>query len=129
MKKIVCSNRETIEIFMTPDQQLEDILKNILELRKRKGIKQVDIAKKIDISGAQYGNLESGRNQMTIRQLFRIIDILDVPLNDIFNFPEEIPDSIMKTINELKNELVREKEISILALEKLRSLGVHQQTY
>jgi transcriptional regulator with XRE-family HTH domain len=122
MKKIICSKGITTEVSINPDAQVNEILENLFEARRVKGLKQADVAEEIEVSGAQYGNLESGRNQMTVRQLFRIIEILEVPLNDVFNYPEEIPDKTMKTINDLKEEIIREREISSLALEKIKRI-------
>jgi transcriptional regulator with XRE-family HTH domain len=117
MKKVISIRGIASEISILPDAQVHEILNNLKRIRKDKGFTQANIAKKMDISSVQYGNLENGRNQLSVWQLFSIIEIMDVSINDVFTFPEEIPDNIKKTIDDLRMD-IKQKDNYIRLLEK-----------
>lgn len=108
MKKITHKRGKSVELSISVEMQIEGILNNLLKIRKKRGLKQVDIANKLEISSAQYGNLESGRNQMAVRQLIKIVEVLDVPLNEILNLPCGVPNKKIRRVNKFEDELIYE---------------------
>lgn len=128
MRKIISIRGEASELSILPDAQTDEILKNLRGLRKSKGLTQKEVAKRLDISSVQYGNLENGRNNLLVKQLFRIIEVLDVSLNDVFSFPEVIPDNIKAKVDELKTELNREREVNRLAFARITELETENKT-
>lgn len=57
---------------------------NITELRKRLGITQKDIAKKLNLSQAQICLFEKGEKTPTVPQKQMIADLLGVDINDLY---------------------------------------------
>lgn len=58
----------------------------IVELRKEKNLKQIDLATKINIEDSALRRIESGRTNPTIKTLLRIAEGLDVELLDLIDF-------------------------------------------
>lgn len=65
-----------------------DIQKNIEEIRKNKGIKQVTIAEKLGIGQSAYSNYISRNSDMKFGLLEKIADALQVPVINIITYPE-----------------------------------------
>lgn len=67
-----------------------DILKNRLEeLRKQRGIKQEDLASKLEVSRQTIGSLENGRYNPSIILAFKIARYFDMSIEEIFIYEEE----------------------------------------
>jgi transcriptional regulator with XRE-family HTH domain len=60
----------------------------LIEARKMKGLLQNDIAEKLFMDTSCYSRREKGEIKITITQWEKLAEILDVPLNEIFE-PEE----------------------------------------
>ncbi len=58
----------------------------IVQLRKEKGIKQIDLAFRIDMDDGSLRRLERGKTNPTTTTLERIADGLDVEIKDLFDF-------------------------------------------
>lgn len=58
----------------------------IVELRKEKNLKQIDLATKINIEDSALRRIESGRTNPTIKTLLRIAEGLDVEFKEMLNF-------------------------------------------
>ena len=58
----------------------------IVELRKEKNLKQIDLATKINIEDSALRRIESGRTNPTIKTLLRIAEGLDVELKEMLIF-------------------------------------------
>lgn len=54
------------------------LLKRIRNLREDNDLKQIDIAKLLQISQAQYSRIENGENDITIDSLIRLARFYDV---------------------------------------------------
>ncbi|WP_168207735.1 helix-turn-helix domain-containing protein [Spirosoma sp. KCTC 42546] len=65
-----------------------DITKNIKTIRGQKGIKQIDMAARMNLERSNYSRIENKGNEISIRQLQEIADALEVPLFDLI-FPQE----------------------------------------
>ena len=68
----------------------EDLLiklgEKIVQLRKEKGIRQVDLAFNIDMDDGSLRRIERGRVNLTIKTLAKIAKGLEVEITDLFNF-------------------------------------------
>lgn len=63
------------------------LTKNLVILRKNKGMKQSDLAKVIGISSGSYQNKETGKTEFTLSEAKKISDIFKLSLEDIFFTP------------------------------------------
>lgn len=67
------------------------ILKNRLEeIRKEKGIKQEELADKLEVSRQTIGSLENGRYNPSIILAFKIARFFEMSIEDIFIYEEEL---------------------------------------
>lgn len=72
-------NPEAKRLFDEYGRQLE-ISYQILQLRKRRGLSQLDLAKKIGTNQSNVARIESGQQNCTIKLLDRIANALEVEL-------------------------------------------------
>lgn len=65
-------------------------MKNRLEeLRKKRGIKQEDLARTLEVSRQTIGSLENGRYNPSILLAFKIARYFDLNIEDIFIYEED----------------------------------------
>lgn len=62
---------------------------NLEEIRKEKGITQVDLAKVLEVSRQTIGSLENGRYNPSIILAFKIARYFEMTIEDIFIYEEE----------------------------------------
>ena len=65
---------------------LENLGKKLKEIRKDKSLTQEELAEKVSIHPTYVCKLESGKNNVSIKMLFKISRALKVKLSDIFEF-------------------------------------------
>lgn len=65
---------------------LKKLGKRIKEIRKEKGIKQVDLSYKCDIEKQNMYRIEAGNTNPTILTLKKICEHLEVSLNELLEF-------------------------------------------
>ena len=58
--------------------------KRVKKLRLQKRISQSDLAQSIGISQAHMSNIESGRNNVTVDNLYKLHEILECPMSSFF---------------------------------------------
>ncbi|MBQ2706286.1 MAG: helix-turn-helix transcriptional regulator [Agathobacter sp.] len=70
------------------EQQYKEIGLNIAHYRKLRGYTQIEFAEKIDVSRTHLSNIEAPRmkTSLSLDLLFKIADILDVDIRDLFVF-------------------------------------------
>jgi len=70
------------------EQQYKEIGLNIAHFRKLRGYTQIEFAEKIDVSRTHLSNIEAPRmkTSLSLDLLFKIADILDVDIRDLFVF-------------------------------------------
>ena len=56
----------------------------IKQLREARHLSQSELAHKLELSVQRLADLESGNSQLSIRQLFELTDILEVPIAYFF---------------------------------------------
>ncbi|GBF72514.1 transcriptional regulator [Paenibacillus sp. 598K] len=65
-------------------------MKNRLEeIRKQRGIKQEELADKLEVSRQTIGSLENGRYNPSILLAFKIARYFEMSIEDIFIYEEE----------------------------------------
>lgn len=69
---------------------IKKIGKRIVELRKEKDIKQIDLATSINIEDSALRRIESGRTNPTVKTLLRIADALGVELTELLQFEKSL---------------------------------------
>lgn len=76
---------------MEKSELLKKIGKKVQKLRNEKGMKQVDLAAKIqgDIDTTNISRIESGRTNPTIYTLYRIAEALEVSLTDLIQIEQD----------------------------------------
>ena len=64
--------------------QVNNVLNQIIYRRKRLGLSQTDIAKKLDITLSGYFKIEKGKTKLEFRRMLEISEILDVKVEYFF---------------------------------------------
>jgi len=54
--------------------------------RKNKGLTQEQLAEKVKIHPTYVGKLEAGKNNVSVKMLYKIANALDIKLKDLFDF-------------------------------------------
>ena len=63
--------------------KIEIVVEKIAAERRRKGLSYENIADDLSITPAAYRKIETGETKLTVERLFRISDILKMPLPDL----------------------------------------------
>lgn len=90
---------------MDIDKNIEEILEQIREARKKKGMSQAEVATHLGINQNSYKNIETGQTELKVRVLFQLIELLEI---DLFTNSEKEKVSYPideDTIREMKNDL------------------------
>ncbi len=66
--------------------RLENLGKNIKLYRKAKKLSQNALAEMVDLSREHLACIETGKEYISLRKLFLIADVLEVPLQKLINF-------------------------------------------
>ncbi len=61
----------------------------IKEYRKKRGIKQADLAEAVGVRRETIGNLERGKYNPSLRLAWNLASTLDVALEELFDFSDE----------------------------------------
>jgi transcriptional regulator with XRE-family HTH domain len=107
-----------------------DIGDKIRKVRELKGLKQEYVANQLGMSVTAYENIESDDSSLTFDRLEQIAAVLEVPVPDILNIPEQLNIQTITTAHQVgfghtynDNRVMRHDEIeafknSITHLEK-----------
>ena len=77
----------------------QELGKRIRELRKAKGYSQESFARKSGIDRTYIASVEAGKRNISIDNIKKIADALNVTLHDLFDFTKPIHNTILLTIN------------------------------
>ena len=66
--------------------RLETLGKNIKKYRKLKNLSQNQLAEMVDLSREHLACIETGKEFISLRKLFLIADILEVPVKNLIVF-------------------------------------------
>ena len=70
---------------------MKEFSENLKRAREAKGLTQAEVARKLGITPTAYNFYERGRNEIgdrepSFKNLLKLADILDVPINDFFDY-------------------------------------------
>lgn len=65
---------------MDIEKDIANILLQIKEARKKKGMSQADVAQHLGINQNSYKNIEIGKTELKVKVLFQLIELLDIDL-------------------------------------------------
>lgn len=82
-----------------------DIVKSIVAIRESKGLKQSEIASKMDIDQPNYSRLEKRGEKLSVEQLRAIANALEVSLNEILNLETPSEKEKLKELEKRNEEL------------------------
>lgn len=68
------------------NEQYRKLGLNIAYYRKEKGLSQIQLADKVDISRTHMSRIENNDCAVSLDVIFRIADSLNVPVNKLFEF-------------------------------------------
>lgn len=68
---------------------LENLGKNLKRYRLEQGLTQEELAEKVGIHPTYVGKLEAGKNNVSVKMLFKISRALKITLYDIFDFDKK----------------------------------------
>lgn len=65
--------------------EIERIIEKIALHRNRKGYTYENMADELELTPAAYRKIETGETKLTVERLFRISNILEIPINELLN--------------------------------------------
>jgi transcriptional regulator with XRE-family HTH domain len=68
---------------------IKQLGKRIVAIREEKGMRQIDLARELDIEDSALRRIETGSTNPTIKTLLRITNVLDISLAELFSFTLE----------------------------------------
>lgn len=69
---------------MDREKELKELGKRIKEIRKSKGLTQLDLAVRVNKDYTSVGRLETGRTNPTYTTLLKVAEGLEVSLSELF---------------------------------------------
>ena len=102
--------------------ETKQILENIANLRKIKGIKQATIAQKMGIDASTYSKIESGTIDLTIDRLAELASVFQLSIINLISYPKTfidqdlLPYELRKVKASLQIELTEDKKDQVLKL-------------
>lgn len=70
-----------------------DIGKNIVRLREQKGLKQKELAYRMDIDDGSLRRIESGRTNPTLKIIYRVVKALEIEPWEVLKIESDSKDS------------------------------------
>lgn len=88
----------------------------IKRLRQKRGLTQEKLAEKVNISTFTLIGIETGKNFMTAQTMEKLLECLDVSLDELFSVEHlrptnELIDDIHKIVNDVKDDRDKVEEI------------------
>ncbi|MGN1418038.1 MAG: helix-turn-helix domain-containing protein [Acutalibacteraceae bacterium] len=71
-------------------QQLRVIGLNIAYYRKFRGLSQIKLAEKIEISRTHMSRIETAQCEVSLHVLFDICEVLNIDIRDLFVYPNNV---------------------------------------
>ena len=65
-----------------------DVVKNIVEIRKKKGYSQEYMASRLNVESPTYSRLENSKIDLSVKRLADIADIFEMRTIDLITYPE-----------------------------------------
>ena len=64
---------------------MEKVLKNIRDVRKKRGYSLENMATELNISDSAYRKIENNQSKLTLERFLQIADILNVPISELID--------------------------------------------
>jgi transcriptional regulator with XRE-family HTH domain len=87
-----------------------NISEKIIAAREAKKIKQIDVAKALDMEQSNYSRIENKGNKLTLEQLEKICSVLGITLDELLHWGEEKKGDTTEELERVKKELDDLKE-------------------
>lgn len=104
------------------EEQLECILANMRQARKKRGIRQYEMAEKLGYQPGLYNKIELGHKRLHLSTLFEFAKVLDIPLSDLFLHP----DVEKRSVNEKFEKLISLPEKEREAVERMMDMAIER---
>lgn len=106
------------------------IVQEIISKRSEKGITKAEMARKLGVHPASYGDMEKGKIKFSAKNLFAVMKILDIqgPASEFLSVPdtkEEIKNAIREVLQEMMPEI--SKGVSESLMKNLLGTLITQQ--
>lgn len=96
-------------IFLTAEYFQGDIVdyrkklgQRIRELRKKRGLRQEQLAELSNVEPTSVSNIENGRNYPSLQTLEKFINVLEISFSDVFQFEHnKQPENLLEEINRI----------------------------
>ena len=75
---------------MEVEYEIEHVIKKIIQGRNRKRYTYENMAVELDITTAAYRKIETGETKLTLERLFRISNILGMPIGDFLEVERNV---------------------------------------
>ncbi len=85
---IYFQNRQLLSVNQIVTFNTMDIIKNIVEIRKKRGYSQEFMADQLHIENSSYSRLENKKSGLDINRLAEIANIFNMRIIDIITYPE-----------------------------------------
>jgi transcriptional regulator with XRE-family HTH domain len=70
--------------------KIENLIRKIISIRVKKGFSYENMANELDITPAAYRKIETGETKLTVERLFRLSEILEIPLSELLELDQEV---------------------------------------
>jgi transcriptional regulator with XRE-family HTH domain len=77
------SGEEAIYAIEKTRMNSREIGDQIRRLRREKGISQIELAEKLNISFQQVQKYENGKSKISVDRIFQIVEVLSIPIYDL----------------------------------------------
>lgn len=110
------------------EQLFESIVAKIIETRQAKGITKKEMAERLGVHPASYGDMESGKIKFSVTNLFAVMKILELDslVKEFLSVPdtkEEIKQAVREVIKEMLPEISKGISENMLTELFKRQLG------
>ena len=75
---------------MEVEHEIEHVIEKIIQGRNRKRYTYENMAVELDITTAAYRKIETGETKLTLERLFRISNILGIPIGDFLEVERNV---------------------------------------
>ncbi len=71
-----------------------NLAENIKAIRETKGLKQIEVAKHINVDKSAYSKMEKGMRSVTVEELQKIAQLFNMTTDQIINYDGSIPTEV-----------------------------------
>jgi len=82
-----------------------DLAENIKSIREQKNLKQIDVAKHIEVDKSAYSKIEKGMRAITVEELYKMAELFEMTTDSIINYDGNIPKEVVIEDESAKKQL------------------------